>query len=252
MILLKAKILTLKKINFSLLLIGHLSICQSQSIEKKEINRYFDQSVGTQILGINNGKIHIDPYTYKQEQHNYYLNKNFIIGSVFYDNQLYENIMIKYDIYKDELVKSFEKSNSFGITLITEKVVYFLIDNHKFINSASTFSKSKVLPGFIEEKYLGKTISFYIKHSKSAKDAIVGTTLYTEFKEATTHQLLYNFELKTINTQKEITTLFPLLKSEIKNYYRVNKVSQENNADQFKADLIQFIDQNLPSTSTKI
>ncbi len=216
----------------------------SQTNAKKEVSNYFDKAIGKAILNINNGKIHIDPYNLKNS-HNYYLNKNFVNGSVFYDNQLYENVLIKYDIYKDELVKSFENNNAFGITLINERTDYFLIDDKKFVNIDNKYKYPKGVTGFFEEKYLGKNISLYIKYFKTVKEVIIENTLYSEFKEYSDYQLFYNSKFSPVNTQKEILNIFPELKKEIKEYYKKNRLLEETNRYQFKADLIKFIDNNL-------
>jgi hypothetical protein len=241
------KNLPLKITNYStvIFILLFLSINSfSQTNEKKEVSNYLDKTIGEEILNINNGKIHIDPYNLKND-HNYYLNKNFVKGSVFYDNQLYENILIKYDIYKDQLVKSFKNNNTFGITLINEKTDYFLIENKRFVNIDNKCKYPKVITGFFEEKYLGKNISLYIKPFKTAKEIIIENNLYTEFKEYNNYQLLYNSKFTSVNTQKEILTIFPQLKKEIKDYYKKNKIPEEANPYQFKADLIKFIDNNL-------
>lgn len=239
---LSLKITNYSTVIFILLLLSINSF--SQTNEKKEVSNYLDQTIGEEILNINNGKIHIDPYNLKND-HNYYLNKNFVKGSVFYDNQLYENILIKYDIYKDQLVKSFKNNNTFGITLINEKTDYFLIENKKIVNIDNRYKYQKVITGFFEEKYLGKNISLYIKPIKTAKEIIIENNLYTEFKEYNNYQLLYNSKFTSVNTQKEILTIFPQLKKEIKDYYKKNKIPEETNPYQFKADLIKFIDNNL-------
>ncbi|UUF15981.1 MULTISPECIES: hypothetical protein [Flavobacterium] len=236
------KITNYSTLIFILLLLSINSFCQTNV--KKDVSNYLDKTIGKEILNINNGKIHIDPYNLKNTN-NYYLNKNFVNGSVFYDNQLYENILVKYDIYKDELVKSFENNNTFGITLINEKTDYFLIDDKKFVNIDNKYKYPKAITGFFEEKYLGKNISLYIKHIKTAKETIIETTLYTEFKEYNNYQLLYNSKFTSVNTQKEILAIFPPLKKEIKEFYKKNKIQEETNPYQFKADLIKFIDNNL-------
>jgi hypothetical protein len=238
------KITNYSTVIFILLLISINSF--SQTNEKKEISNYFDKIVGEENLDINNGKIHIDPYNLKNgNNNNYYLNKNFANGSVFYDNQLYENILIKYDIYKDQLVKSFGDNIKFGITLINEKTDYFLIEDKKFVNIDKKYKYPKAVTGFFEEKYSGKNISLYIKHFKTVKEVIIETTLYAEFKAYSDYQLLYNSKFTTVNTQKEILTIFPQLKKEIKDYYKKNKILEETNPYQFKADLIKIIDNNL-------
>ncbi|KAF2334409.1 hypothetical protein [Flavobacterium daemonense] len=216
----------------------------SQTNEKKEVSNYFDKTVGEEILNINNGIIHIDSYNLKNSN-NYFLDKSFVNGSVFYDNQLYENTLIKYDIYKDQLVKSFENNNAFGITLINEKTDYFLIGEKKFVNIDKKYKYPKDITGFYEEKYLGKNLSLYIKHFKTAKETIIETTLYTEFKEYSNYQLLYNSKFIPVDTEKEILTAFPQLKKEVKEYYKKNKIQEETNPSQFKADLTKFIDNNL-------
>lgn len=243
----------LRLINYATIisiLISYSNNCFCQSNAKKEISNYFDKTVDEEILNSNNGKIHIDGYNLKND-HNYYLNKNFVAGTVYYDNQLYENIMIKYDIYKDQLVKSFGNTTSLAIELITKKTDYFKIGDKTFVNINNKYKYPKDITGFFEEKYLGKDVSLYIKHFKTSKEVISETTTYTEFKEYSNYELLFESKFRTINTQKEILSIFPQLKSEIKEYYRKNKFLEENNPDQFKADLIKFIDNNLQSFSSK-
>ncbi|MCD0468251.1 hypothetical protein [Flavobacterium sp. JAS] len=242
----------LKQINYATIisiLISYSSFCQSNA--KKEISNYFDKTVGDEILNSNNGKIHIDHYNLKND-HNYYLNKNFVTGTIYYDNQLYENVPIKYDIYKDQLVKSFGNTNSLAIDLISEKTDYFLIGGKTFVNIDNKYKYPKDATGFFEEKYLGKNFSLYIKHFKTSKEVVTESAVYTEFEEHSNSELLFESKFRTINTQKEISSIFPQLKSEIKDYYRKNKFLEETNPDQFKADLIKFIDNNLQSLSWKI
>lgn len=243
----------LKQINYAIIISILLSFCNSgfcQSTAKREISNYFDKTVGDEILNSNNGKIHIDSYTLKND-HNYYLNKNFVTGTVYYDNQRYENILIRYDIYKDELVKSFGNTNSLALDLIKEKTDYFLIAGKTFVNIDNKYKFAKDISGYFEEKYLGKSASLYIKHFKTSKEVIIETTAYTEFKEQRDFELLFESKFSKINTQKEIASIFPQLKSEIKEYYRKNKFLEETDPDQFKADLIKFIDNNLQSLSSK-
>lgn len=243
----------LKPINYAIIisiLISYSNSCFCQSNAKKEISNYFDKTVGEEILNSNNGKINIDHYNLKND-HNYYLNKNFVVGTIYYDNQLYENILIKYDIYKDLLVKSFGNTTSLAIDLISEKTDYFIIGDKKFVNIDTKYKYPKDVTGFFEEKYLGKNVSLYIKHFKTSKEDITDNTVYTEFKEHRNFELVFESKFRTINTPKELLAIFPQLKPEIKNYYRKNKFLEENNPDQFKADLIKFIDNNLQSLSSK-
>ena len=244
----------LKQINYAIIisiLISYSNTCFCQSNAKKEISSYFDKTVGEEILNSNNGKIYIDHYNLKND-HNFYLNKDFVAGTVYYDSQLYENIRIKYDIYKDQLVKSFGNTNSLAITLISKKTDYFLIGDKRFVNIDNKYKYPKEVTGFFEEKYLGKNVCLYIKHFKTSKEIITETTVDTEFKEYSNYELLFESKFRLINTQKELLLIFPQLKSEIKDYYRKNKFQEENSPDQFKADLIKFIDNNLQSLTSKI
>lgn len=218
----------------------NIAFCQINA--KKEILNYFDKNIGEEVLNVNNGPAHTDPYNLYKDNHNYFGFNKYDLVIVFFDKQLYENVPLKYDIYKDQLVKSFEKSDSEAITIISQKVDYFIISNKRFVNIANKYNDQKEVSGFLEEIYVGNKIATYIKHSKTAKDFIVESKLYTKFEESTDYKIFYKSKFSSINSQKQTILLFPEFKTEIKDFYLKNKFQGNNNQDQFIADLSQYIE----------
>ena len=158
--------------------------------------------------------------------HQYFESADISYGSVFYDGILYEGVPMRYDIVKNEVVVLYPDNVS-GIRLHNQKIKYFNIYNHHFIQIGKEDLMSDAIPaGFYDRVYAGE-IELLVNRSK-------GT-----LKEATSAG---NFI--TILKQKNI---FFLRKQ--KNYFQVESIgsvlkvlgiNQKKILDEFKKNKIKF------------
>jgi hypothetical protein len=76
---------------------GH---CQSAS--EILLYNWYDSTVGKENLAINNGSVHVNPYKTIGENNMYYITDKYSKGTVSYEGQIYNEVNLKYDIFKDQ------------------------------------------------------------------------------------------------------------------------------------------------------
>lgn len=98
--------------------------------------------------------------------HPFFLNTNFNTGSVRFDNILYENVRLKYDILENKIVVK-DGSGVFAVTPDYDKIDLFTIENHLFTRLEKGNTQT-VLPksGFYEVLYTGNNLVLYKKETK--------------------------------------------------------------------------------------
>jgi hypothetical protein len=107
-----------------------------------------------------NGSEYID-YVPLRDEHPYYISQDWIVGDVFYDDMLHKNVPLLYNIQTDHVIIE-QNLSGIMIQLIKEKVGYFIIKGHKFVNLLS-----RDLPiGFYEQLNTGNAM-VYVKHTKA-------------------------------------------------------------------------------------
>ena len=215
------------------------SSLQAQS----SIDEHFDQTVGKENLPLNNGVFYYNLYKTNNTNQYYYTNK-YLVGNIVYEDQFYNNVNLKYDIYKDILIfKPYGESENFGIELINDKVSQFSINNKKFINLSNITKDSiKGIKGYYEENFVSERISFYIKHKKGTKTFIQNQAVYNDFEVENEFLLLINNNYNQIKNKKDVVTLFTQYKNEINNFYSDNSKLQKINKTEFYEKLFRFID----------
>lgn len=220
---------------------GFVGNCQQNT--QDSLNDWFDNIVGKENLGINNGSVHINRYVTIRGNHNYYLTDKFIKGDVVYDNQFYKNVDLKYDTYNDILIiKSYGEYNYLGLDLIPEKTQSFIINGKTFLNlSYNTASNPKIIKGFYEADLTGGPIAFYVKHHKGNKKIIRDQAIYDEFEENNEFTINHLGVFYKITSSKDLVAIFPKLENKINDYYFMQQQTRKTNEKEFMKNLIQTL-----------
>jgi len=139
-------------LNFSIAQVKN-EISPEQLIVRNAASVYF-QSLGEQS-GVYKGTEYTGyPFRLKSG-HQFFESEAISYGSVFYDGVLYENVPMRFDIIKDQLVVRYVDQVS-GISLHNEKIDYFTIHNHHFIHfREDNLNSSSLPPGFYDRVYNG-------------------------------------------------------------------------------------------------
>lgn len=205
---------------------------------------FFDTVVGKENLPLNNGTFYFS--TYKTlDTHPFYNSNKFSNGSIIYDEQLYNNVNLKYDNHRDILVfKPYGETENFGIILIENKVERFNLNHKTFINlSFVTKDSLKNVKGYYEENVKNAHFTFYIKHKKDRREYIKDNNIFNVFGIDNEFLLAYKNAYFTIDSKKDITQLFLEQKKEINGFYTNNSKLHKEDKTTFYEKLFTYIDQ---------
>ena len=103
------------------------------------------------------------PYPAFTEGFAYFQSPDWLQGSVTYNNVVYKDVSLKYDLLTDQLIV-LHPNNIFAVTLFKERVQSFTIGNNHFI-SVSKNNDAGLKPGYYHQIIIGK-LSILAKRSK--------------------------------------------------------------------------------------
>lgn len=149
------------------------------------IKEVYNSSLNVE-LPIFNGRQH---YVYSSliEGNAYYPYDEWREGTVVYDGIAYNNILIKYDILKDEVIISSSESRIF-IALFTPRVKEFSFFGFKFINLKK--GNKLLLPeGFYQVLAEGQA-TVLAKATKTIKEEIINNELNRKFEQETRYYIV--------------------------------------------------------------
>lgn len=213
--------------------------------EKSALLKTFDASVGIVNLGINNGTLHTNPYRTINYTHPYYSDQ-YAKGSAFYDGENYSDLLLKYDIYQDVLIKKIDGESNLGINLIREKTAYFFIDSKKFINlNYNRTGLPEFVKGYYEENAQSDALKLYIKHYKTRYEVLRDQSVMSNFEVGNDFVLSYKNVFYKIKSKKDLAAIFPEIKDKINDYYQGYR--NENEVD-FMNGLVAYINKFLITT----
>ena len=221
-------------------------LCQnsfSQESTNSELYNWFDNLVGRENLDINNGALYLNLDKTGKSVNRFIKDEVFLLGSVFYDNHLYENCLLNYDVSLDLLVLKFKSDlNRQGLYLRKDKTFKFEINNQKFVN----LSYNKSMPqgfenGFYEENFKSENFTFYIKTKKIKSKIIEDDKNLDNFIPSIEFVIYKEGSFYKINSKRNIIDLFLKEKQIIKDFYENNYKLERENKQSFYHDLFKNI-----------
>jgi hypothetical protein len=166
-------------------------------------------------------------------------------GEVVYDDILYKNVPMMYDVYKDALVVLLY--NKFTMyTLVKSRVHDFSFSNHHFIRldaDSITNNNSGMVSGYYDQLYGGK-IEVLARRSKSIQNSSNSVVLVPETFFASKNE----YYLRKGNTYYEIGSRGSILsvlkdkKKELQQYLRTNNIKFGANPEDAMAKMAAYYD----------
>ncbi len=226
-------------------LIYFLSILLSYS--QNQYFTLFDSITGIETSGLYNGTRYYELYKNTKDNSLYFKSPDFVDGSVIYDNEPYFNKKLKFNINEDILICKLEGDKSFFyLRLISEKVKQFTLEAHKFVRLKNDEVLEPVYAnGFFEYAYSGEKLTLYIKHHKSKKEVMNIKKVTLKFIVKNTYFLYYKNKYYKIESAKSIKKILPEMDTEIRSFFKANKLLLVTDVDVFMAKLISYLDRNL-------
>ncbi len=213
----------------------------------------FDSIVGHDYTPLYNGVRFIDSYRTSKTNHRYFESYDFIKGDIFFDNQPFYNLNLKYDLYKDVLISQLEGDKSFFVLeLNTSKLASFTLDERHFVNIFNDSLSQLGINGFLEEKYTGNHISFYVKHTKDKKERINRKQVVHVFNLKKIYVLKFRNNFFIVGSKRDFKNVFPNDMKTINYFYKNYKILLKTDPTTFTENLIKALDSKLSQTTSGI
>jgi hypothetical protein len=201
---------------------------------------YFAQR--TEELPIYNGVLHIG-YSPSIEGHAYFESPGWQKGSVIYNNVLYENVIMKYDLVNDQLIVTPKEQGGMFIGLLSPRISQFSFSTFTFIYINKTKQNTFSSPGFYQQLVLGK-LTVLAKRSKVINEKIEGVTLLRKFKERVKYYLLKDNEVHAVKHKKDILNVVKDRRKEVQKFLSKNKLNYRKDPEKTLVALAEFYNQS--------
>lgn len=182
----------------------------------------------SQSQNLYNGR-HYYLYDARMEEHQFFGDRKWQNGVVFYDGQRFDSIPMIYDIVKDELiVKHFYGDH---MLLQSEKVNYFFKDNHTFKRfEAGKDINPQMRTGFYDILYDGKS-KVLIRRSKQRQEKIVDKKVIAFFPAKDFYYIWKNDQYHSVRSKKSVLGLFPEQKRQLRQALRSERIKFRKNRE---------------------
>lgn len=217
-------------------------IARSQTTDpQSSYLNWFDQQVGIENTALYKGIIYKETYRTINEKVKFYKTAEWYTGSVVYSGQLFTDVLLKYDVFGDQLlVKQLDRLGGGSILLFKDKVDEFAIDGTQFVHVHG----SSQIDGYYEllwdedgNRLLGK----HLKNDFLRKDRRATYYEFTDLKKE--YVLDKQGSYYSIKGKKELTNIYPGLKREINSFYQKNKGLRSRDMDAFMVAIINVLEE---------
>lgn len=171
-----------------------------------------------------NGPEYMEYFNTIHEGHPFFGNTEFGKSYIIYDNILYEDVFLKYDLVKNIVVLKFPRG-VFGISLFNDKIAGFNIEGNEFIHIINPTGAGPVTTGIYQRLYNGASAVLLKKEKKSVQSTInpfEGVRNYIESHINYYTQTSSGYV--TTNTKRALLGVLKDKRSELQQYIRKNRL----------------------------
>jgi hypothetical protein len=212
-----------------------------QQKKEAQLYKWFDETLGTENSILFNGTRPSENTRSKDGSHKYYLSSSFVTGNIVYQNQLFFDIPLKYDIHEDELIINLTADTKTSIIkLIKTNVQQFTLQNKQFVQ-LQVPEQTMPVSGFYEVLFQSDDLSLYKKHHKTKKERIVHKEVYTDYRENDEYLIKERGEYRTILNKNDLISAIPEHKTTINNFYKEYDQLRKSDFDAFLIKLSKYL-----------
>ncbi len=236
---------------FYLILLGCLNCFttyaqQVQNLEEQsDYLSWFDEQVGIENTTLYEGIVFREKYRTINDRVKFFRSAQWLNGSVVYSGQLFTDLLLKYDVFEDQLlIKQLDRLGGGAMLLFKDKVSSFVIEGTQFVNIIDP-NIDRSLNGYFELLW-SNDIRLYAKHRKDDLVRKDRSAPYYEFIDRKKEYLLeIGNDHFSINKKRDIQLLFPVLKKEVDSFYQKNKRLQSRDIDAFMISLVRTFENQM-------
>ena len=202
----------------------------AQEVYLKNALLTIDQAIGLENTELYNGTKYVEYYRTINENHKFFESNDFLIGSIVYRNQYYDNVLLKYDLDADDILLDISHLNKFPVLkLYKNSISKFNLKDRNFINIGD--KTSNITKGFHELLWFSADLKFLKKHHKQKLKRFSTKFVHYEFFDDSGYFFEYNNQIHPLNKKGDLLKVFPDFRKEINQLYnkRLVKINPKEN-----------------------
>lgn len=163
-------------------------------------------------------------------------------GSLFYNNVLYDSILLLYDILQDQLVTELPNMK-FRISLVNEHIRYFRLANYHFekVGQFDLKLPTDFQPGFYQVLSSG-TVPVYAKRVKTLSASNHATRLQREFLTGDIFFVRKGNALFRVRNRKSLIRIFDEYEDGLKKYLKEERIRFSDDLENSLLAAVHFFD----------
>jgi hypothetical protein len=175
--------------------------------------------------------------------HQYFGEDYWEFGRIDYDNNVYDSIYLKYDIYKDlVLIENFNSSGFLSpITLFSKKVASFDLMGHHFVWIERDTS-SNIKSSFYDQMYNQNGLEVLIRRKKEIVNSNEFNSLSEKYDQNDRYYIKKDSYTYQVRKKKSILKVLSDHKKEVKNFIKSNNLNFKINADNQIVEVVKYYD----------
>jgi hypothetical protein len=160
-------------------------------------------------------------YLSRNDEHPYFGVDDWVYGEMVYDDELYTNVPMFYDLSRDKVISE-HILNGAKLELVSEKIQWFTMDGHTFVRLQQ--DKDDVLvTGFHERLYNGTT-KVFARREKLLQQRVESNDIIVLFEERNRLFIFKNGQYFPVKKKGSVLDVFTDRKQEIKSFINKSKI----------------------------
>lgn len=186
-----------------------------------------------------NGRIWRNQY-YKVRGNQFLFSKDFLPGKVTMNGKLFDNITIRYDICKDEIMTMPDPLTILQFNKEMVDTFSILFENKWYKFGRIKADSSNVFKGYLNVLYKGKT-SLYVKYKKVI-ELLAEDGKYDRFYQSHVIFIVKDGITYPVTGKKDLFNLLVDKKQQIRNFIKTNKLKVSKTVPESFVPVLEFYD----------
>jgi hypothetical protein len=160
-------------------------------------------------------------YLSRNDEHPYFGIDDWVYGEMVYDDELYLNVPLFYDLSRDKVISE-HILNGAKLELVSEKIQWFTMDGHTFVR----LQKDKdgvIVTGFHERLYDGTT-KVFARREKMLQQRVESNDIIALFEDRNRLFILKAGQYFPVKNKGTVMGVFSDRKQEIKSFINKSKL----------------------------
>lgn len=159
----------------------------------------------------------------------YYLNDSLLNGSIHYDGLSFSPVLMKYDLYKDEVV--IKHFSGLQISLLSEKIKEFNFRDHHFVRYIyDSIARVGIPTGIYDHLYEGKKMLMLVRRVKKLEEKVTDE-ISREFISDDRYYMFRDGKYISFKSKKSFLKLFGSRAREVKKQLRRSGIRYKANRE---------------------